>query len=54
MQVELRDEDVEPLRKLAWNERRSLREHGGVLLHLKIQEEYAKLEPQSTDVAEVA
>lgn len=42
MQVEIRDEDVEPLRALAWKDHRSLREHGGFLLHLKIQEEAAK------------
>ena len=38
MQVEIRDEDVEPLRTLAWKDHRSLREQGGYLLHLKIQE----------------
>ena len=38
MQVEIRDEDVEPLRTLAWKDHRSVREHAGFLLHLKIQE----------------
>lgn len=52
MQVELRDEDVEPLRALAWKEHRSPREQGGYLLHLKIQEELARSEAES--VAEVA
>lgn len=52
MQVELRDEDVEPLRALAWKDHRSVREQGGYLLHLKIQEELAQV--QAEPVAEVA
>jgi hypothetical protein len=53
MQVEIRDEDIEPLRTLAWNDHRQVREHAGYLLHLKIQEEIAKL-PDNPEVAEVA
>jgi hypothetical protein len=53
MQVEIRDEDLEPLRTLAWKDHRSVREQGGFLLHLKIQEEIAKL-PDNPEVAEVA
>jgi len=53
MQVEIRDEDVEPLRTLAWKDHRSVREQGGFLLHLKIQEELAKLPPEAEE-AEVA
>jgi hypothetical protein len=53
MQVEIRDEDVEPLRTLAWKDHRSVREQGGYLLHLKIQEELARL-PDAEPVAEVA
>jgi hypothetical protein len=53
MQVEIRDEDVEPLRALAWKDHRSVREHAGFLLHQKIQEDVAR--PSDADpVAEVA
>lgn len=38
MQVEIRDEDVEPLRTLAWADHRSVREQASFLLHLKIHE----------------
>lgn len=38
MQVEIRDEDIEPLRRLAWKDHRSVREQAGFLLHLKIEE----------------
>jgi len=41
MLVELRREDEDPLRKLAVRDHRSLREQGGFLLHVKIQEELA-------------
>jgi len=53
MQVEIRDEDVELLRALAWIDHRSVREQGGYLLHLKIHEEHAKLPPEAAE-AEVA
>jgi hypothetical protein len=43
MQIEIHDEDLEPLRALAWKEHRSVREQGGFLLHLKIQEELQKM-----------
>jgi hypothetical protein len=43
MQVEIREEDVEPLRALAWKDHRSVREHAGFLLHLKIQDELSGL-----------
>jgi hypothetical protein len=39
IQVEVRREDVEPLRAMAVDEHRSLREQAGYLLHLKIREE---------------
>lgn len=52
MQVEIRDEDVEPLRTLAWNDHRSVREQAGYLLHLKIDELAPLLDPET--VAEVA
>jgi hypothetical protein len=53
MQVELRDEDVEPLRTLAWKDHRSVREQAGFLLHLKIQE-LALLVDAEQPAAEVA
>jgi hypothetical protein len=49
MQVEIRDEDVEPLRTLAWKDHRSVREQGGFLLHLKIQEEFARLDSDTLE-----
>ena len=56
MQVEIRDEDVEPLRALAWADHRSVREQAGFLLHLKIAEAGAGLDAalKSEPVAEVA
>jgi hypothetical protein len=53
MQVELRDEDVEPLRTLAWKDHRSVREQASYLLQVKIREEALKLDGSST-AAEVA
>jgi len=38
MQIEIREQDVEALRTLAWKDHRSVREQAGYLLHLKIQE----------------
>jgi hypothetical protein len=43
VQVEVRREDEDPLRTLAFNEHRSVREQASFLLHLKIQEESARL-----------
>jgi len=40
--VEVREEDEDPLRKLAFNDHRSVREQGGFLLHLAIQAELAR------------
>jgi hypothetical protein len=37
MVVDVRRDDEEPLRQLAWEEHRSIREHAGYLLHLAIQ-----------------
>lgn len=53
IQVEVRDEDIEPLRELAWRDHRSVREHAGFLLHLKIQDELAHL-PQADEPPAVA
>jgi len=39
IQVEVRREDVEPLRAMAIDDHRSLREQAGYLLHLKIRED---------------
>ena len=53
--LELHDEDLQGLRQLARADRnRPVRDQGSWLLHLKIQEELAKLEPESDQVAEVA
>jgi hypothetical protein len=56
MQVEVRREDEDPLRTLAFNDHRSVREQAAFLLHLKIHEEVARLrlELESDAVAEVA
>jgi hypothetical protein len=50
--VEVREQDEEPLRTFAVNDHRSMREQGGYLLHLKIQEELARLQ-QTEPAAEV-
>lgn len=42
MQVEVRPEDEDPLRDLAFEGHRSVREQAGFLLHLKIQEEISR------------
>ena len=56
MQVEVRREDEDPLRTLAFNDHRSVREQASYLLHLKIREEVIRLglalEPEP--IAEVA
>jgi len=54
LQFEVRDEDITPLRELAFRDHRSVRDQGSWLLHLKVQEEFAKLEPIVEPVAEVA
>jgi hypothetical protein len=55
MQVEVQREDEDPLRTLAFKERRSVREQAAYLLHLKIQEASAQLSDESEPaVAEVA
>jgi hypothetical protein len=54
MQVEVQREDEDPLRTLAFKERRSVREQAAYLLHLKIQEIRAKHTDESEPVAEVA
>jgi hypothetical protein len=57
-QVEVRRENEDPLRGMAFAEHRSVREHASYLLNLKIQEELARLKIglSSTDerIAEVA
>jgi hypothetical protein len=54
MQVEVRREDEDPLRTLAFKEHRSVREQAAFLLHLKIQEICAQVSDESEPVAEVA
>jgi hypothetical protein len=55
MQVEIRDEDIEPLRTLAWKDHRSVREQAGFLLSLKIQEAFGRLDLSEPEpAAEVA
>jgi hypothetical protein len=57
IQVEVRREDVEPLRTMAVDDHRSLREQAGYLLHLKIREDALRRKvdiPETLDEAEVA
>jgi hypothetical protein len=57
IQVEVRREDVEPLRAMAVDDHRSLREQAGYLLHLKIREDALRRRldiPEDTLEAEVA
>jgi len=54
MQVEVRREDEDPLRTLAFKEHRSVREQAAFLLHLKIQEISGQLAEEPEPVAEVA
>jgi hypothetical protein len=54
IQIEVRREDDDPLRTLAFNDRRSVREQASYLLHLKIREEAARLNIEVEPVAEVA
>ena len=54
MQVELRSEDEDPLRKLAILDGRSVREQGSWLLHLKVQEEARLRLDDQQPVGEVA
>ena len=54
MQVELRSEDEDPLRKLAILDGRSLREQGSWYLHLKILEEQRLRLEEHEPVADVA
>jgi hypothetical protein len=56
MQVEVRHDDEDPLRTLAFRDHRAVRDQAGFLLHLKIQEELARLNDAHADehVAEVA
>jgi hypothetical protein len=56
-QVDVDDELEDPLRRLARNDHRSVREHGTYLLNVKIREELARLKNTlSVDepIAEVA
>ena len=52
--LEVSDEDIQPLRLLARTDRRAVRDQGSWLLHLKIQEELAKIQDDAEPVAEVA
>jgi hypothetical protein len=52
MQVEVRREDEDPLRTLAFKEHRSVREQASFLLHLKIHEELAQLNLRPEPAAE--
>jgi hypothetical protein len=50
--IEVRREDDEALRQLAWDEHRSVREHAGFLLHQAIQTALAeKKEPAPQEAA---
>jgi len=52
--LEVSDEDLSDLRRLARAEHRPLRDQGSWLLHLKIQDERAKVDDEPEPVAEVA
>jgi len=52
--LEVSDEDIHPLRQLAHADHRAVRDQGSWLLHLKIQEELAKIQEDAEPVAEVA
>jgi hypothetical protein len=55
--VEVPDEDEGPLRMLAVRDLRGFKQQAGYLLHVKVQEELARLlesQPDSDAVAEVA
>lgn len=54
MQVEVRDENEEPLRDLAFRDHRSVREQASYLLNQKIQQELVRLQDAVAPVAEVA
>jgi len=54
LQVNVRRENEDPLRRLAFKEHRSVREQCELYIHLKLQEELAKLEPDERISAEVA
>jgi hypothetical protein len=54
LQVEVRREDEEPLRLLAFQNHRSVREQLEFLHHRGIQEEVARLKLEPEAVAEVA
>jgi hypothetical protein len=56
LQVEVRPEDEDPLRSLAHNDHRSVREQASFFLHLKIHEELVRLglERESEPLPEVA
>jgi len=51
--LEVSDEDLDPLRRLARTDHRPVRDQGSWLLHLKILEELAKLPPEPEE-AQVA
>lgn len=52
--VEVQDEQEDPLRELAIDGHRSVREQAGYLLFLKIQEEWARFKLRPVDASEVA
>jgi hypothetical protein len=54
LQVEVRREDEEPLRVLAFQNHRSVKEQLEFLHHRGIQEEVARLRLETDSVAEVA
>lgn len=51
LSITLRDEEMAQLRELALNDHRTVRDQAGWLLHLKLEEEYAKLEAPVAEVA---
>jgi hypothetical protein len=49
--ITLRDEELAQLRELALRDHRTVRDQAGWLLHLKLEEEYVKLEAPVEQVA---
>lgn len=54
LQIEVRPEDQDPLRTLAWEHHRTVREHAGFLLHQAIQTAIQPDEPEHDAAAEVS
>lgn len=52
LQVEVRPEDEDPLRSMAFDGHRSVREQASYLLHLKIHDEAVRLKLDAPQVVE--